>query len=128
MYVDGARMMGNSVFPQGEIMIRMGYWVPVIAAGLILVTLVASRRRFMENLYLRRLFVAMSLLCLGMIIGPLPWALDRGSGSLRSAASMMSIAASSSALLLMAFALVARWRAADSRRRDGDASRQNASP
>ena len=110
----------QNAFPlgiEGEIMARMGYWAPVIAASLILVTLLATRHR-LRGLYPGRFLVALSLLCLGMIIGPLPWALNKGSDSLRSAASMISIAASCSAILVAAVVLVERWRRAGTQRHD----------
>ena len=107
---------------------RMGYWAPVISGGLILLILVVARRHFTASQYLKRVYGAAALLCVGMIIGPLPWALDKGTASLRSTASMISIAASLSALLLMALAIGDRWRDATQREHEGNALMPSGKP
>jgi hypothetical protein len=90
---------------------RLGYWAPVIAGTVVLVAVTVMRRSHRAPQKLHRLWTAMSLLGAGMLIGPLPWALDRGSEALRIAASAVSIVASVSAILLVCY-----WCAVEMRR------------
>jgi hypothetical protein len=91
---------------------RLGYWAPVVIGTAALVAVSILWRRDRANRKLDKLWTAMSLLCAGMIIGPLPWAIDRGSETLRIGASAASILASLSAILLIG------WRIVENRRRD----------
>jgi hypothetical protein len=88
-----------------------GYWAPVLTGTVLLAAATVSRRHSKVREDLSGLLNALSLLAAGMIIGPLPWALDRGNETVRSTASVISMLASGSALGLMV-----RWRLGRTRR------------
>ena len=94
-------------------MSRVGYWAPVLAGAVLLATAIAIRFRGLPIRDHSTFLSALSLFAAGMIIGPLPWALDWGTGAFRSSVSILSILATVSAVVLMV-----RWRSGATQRHD----------
>jgi hypothetical protein len=97
----------QNAFPlgiEGEFMSAFGYWASIIGGLVVLAGALAARRSAAPN-NLIGFWNAMSLLGLGMIVGPFPWATGVRSETTRITASVGSIM-----LSLSAIALLIRWR------------------
>jgi hypothetical protein len=89
---------------EGEFMSDMGSWLSILGGVLGLVGITIGRRRPGVAQIPVKVWNAMTLVGVASIVGPLPWALDIGSDTVRIGASALSILAS-----LLAIATFARW-------------------
>ena len=86
-------------------------WISAVTGAAVLAAITIYRRRPGAPDKLQSLWNGLSLLSAGLIIGPLPWILDKGGETVRIAASAASVLASVSGALLVGY-----WRIVGMRR------------